>query len=134
MEALSYLNNGELSVEENLGELEVYADPLFRKVFYNLIENSLVHGGTVRNISISASESENGLILTYEDNGCGIPADEKQKIFERRVGKHNGLGLFLVREILSITSLSIIETGVPGEGARFEIYIPTGQFRKAQPG
>lgn len=133
-EALSYLNTGKISVQEGIGALEVYADPLFRKVFYNLIENSLIHGGSISTITVSSRGSDQGHILVYEDNGCGIAADEKQKIFERRVGKHNGLGLFLVREILSITGLTISETGVPGQGARFEIHVPAGHFRNAQPG
>jgi PAS domain S-box-containing protein len=132
-EALGYLKNGDLSVREDLGALEVYADPLFRRVFYNLVENSLIHGGSVSTISVSARGSDKGLILIYEDNGCGIPADRKQKIFERRMGKYNSHGLFLVREILSITGLTISETGVPGQGARFEIHVPAGRFRNVQP-
>jgi PAS domain S-box-containing protein len=130
-EALSYLNRGSIAIREDIGDLEVYADPLFRKVFYNLVENSLVHGKEVNTISISARGTDNGLLLIYEDNGCGIPEQEKDLIFERNVGRHNGLGLFLVLEILSITGLSIRETGTSGKGARFEIHIPPGQFRNA---
>lgn len=130
-EALSYLNRGTLAIREDMGDLEVFADPLFRKVFYNLVENSLVHGKEVNTISISARGTDGGLLLIYEDDGCGIPEQEKDLIFERKVGRHNGLGLFLVQEILSITGLSIRETGTPGKGARFEIHIPPGQFRNA---
>ena len=43
--------------------------------------------------------------------------------------KNTGLGLFLVREILSITGIKIRETGVPGKGARFEILVPEGGYR-----
>ena len=68
--------------------------------------------------------------LVVEDDGNGIPAADKERIFERGFGKYTGWGLFLVREILAITCMTISETGVPGEGARFEIRIPVEKFRK----
>ncbi|HNQ30521.1 MAG TPA: sensor histidine kinase, partial [Methanolinea sp.] len=49
--------------------------------------------------------------------------------FEKGYGKGTGLGLFLSREILSITGMTIRETGIPGEGARFEIVVPKGMWR-----
>ena len=57
-----------------------------------------------------------------------FPAEEKEKIFERGYGKNTGLGLFLAREILSITGITIRETGKPGKGARFEIAVPKDAF------
>jgi signal transduction histidine kinase len=65
-----------------------------------------------------------------EDNGVGVPEEEKEKIFQREFGKHTGYGLFLAREILGITGFFIRETGIPGKGARFEILIPEGSFRE----
>jgi signal transduction histidine kinase len=44
-------------------------------------------------------------------------------------GKNNGLGLALSREILSITGITIKETGEPGKGARFEMTVPKGMYR-----
>ena len=44
-------------------------------------------------------------------------------------GHHTGIGLFLAKEILSITGFSIRECGVQGVGARFEILVPNGGFR-----
>jgi len=37
--------------------------------------------------------------------------------------------LFLSQEILSITGITITETGEPGKGARFEITVPKGAYR-----
>jgi signal transduction histidine kinase len=48
----------------------------------------------------------------------------------RGFGKNTGLGLFFSREILSITGISITETGVYGVGARFEIRVPGGIWRR----
>jgi PAS domain S-box-containing protein len=116
------------SIEER--ELEVYADPLFRKVFYNLFENSKTHGEHVTEISVSSHIMRKSLVIDLTDNGIGIPPNMKELIFEKSVGKNTGLGLFLARGILSITSMEIKETGIKGEGARFEITVPPGNWRE----
>lgn len=110
-------------------ELEVYADQLLERVFYNLVDNSIRHGEHVTTISIRCARAPEGILILYEDNGVGVPVEIKQKIFERGFGKHTGLGLFLAREILEITGLSIQETGVTGIGVRFEIHVPHAQYR-----
>ena len=109
--------------------IEVYADPMLGKVFFNLLDNSMRHGEHVTTIRVSSSQSDQGLKITWEDNGIGIPADEKEEIFERGYGKNTGLGLFLVREILSLTGITILERGEPGKGACFEISVPKGMYR-----
>jgi len=111
--------------------IEVYADPLLEKVFYNLIENSLRHGNHVSRITLHAEEQSGGIDLVLEDNGNGIPDDAKEKIFRREFYKNTGFGLFLSREILAITGLTITENGVSGSGARFVIHIPRGKYRDA---
>ncbi|HOJ97469.1 MAG TPA: HAMP domain-containing sensor histidine kinase [Methanospirillum sp.] len=109
--------------------VQVYADPLFPLICQNLIDNSIRHGGELHEIRFSTRREDGYLIVVYEDDGCGVPVHEKEKIFERGYGKHTGLGLFLAREILSITGLSIHETGIPGKGARFEITVPPDRYR-----
>jgi signal transduction histidine kinase len=113
----------------DLPEIEIFADPLLQKVFYNLVENTLRHGETTTMIRFSCSEGTAGLSIIYEDNGVGVPVEVKEKIFRREFFKHTGFGLFLTREILAITHLSISENGIPGYGARFEIMVPTGMYR-----
>jgi PAS domain S-box-containing protein len=110
-------------------DIDIYADQLLERVFYNLVDNSIRHGGHVTTISIRCVNCPEGIKILYEDNGVGVPFELKEKIFERGFGKHTGLGLFLAREILEITGLSILETGVPGIGVRFEITVPKAQFR-----
>jgi sensor histidine kinase regulating citrate/malate metabolism len=62
----------------------------------------------------------------------GVHPDVKEKIFKRQYYQNTGFGLFLSGEILSITDISIKETGIYGEGARFEIFIPDSNFRISQ--
>ena len=118
-----------LKIVAETGSLEIYADRLLEKVFFNMYDNALRHGGHVTEIRITFSSKQEGGTLRIEDNGVGIPEDEKKKIFERGFGKHTGMGLFLTREIFSVTGMTIRETGMPGTGARFEIEIPPGGFR-----
>lgn len=103
---------------------KILADPMIQKVFSNLIDNTLRHGEGADQIRIRCRETGSGLTITYEDNGPGIPHEEKKRIFDRGFGKNTGYGLFLVQEILTITRISITENGEPGKGARFEILVP----------
>jgi PAS domain S-box-containing protein len=116
-------------LQNSLGGLEVYADLMLEKVFFNLIDNSLRHGERVTEIRLEYRPDPEGLAIIFEDNGIGIPAHEKEKIFERGYGKNTGLGLFLAREILGITGIAIQETGDEGKGARFEIRVPQNAYR-----
>jgi len=110
---------------------EVFADPLIVKAFFNLLDNSVRHGQRVTEIRVSTHTSGGDLVVVWEDNGVGIAMEEKEQIFERGFGKNTGLGMFLVREILSLTGITITETGEPGTGARFEIVVPDGTWREA---
>ena len=112
-------------------EIELYADPLLERVFTNLVDNSIRHGGHVSRITIRYTADSTGLLLVYEDNGIGIPAAVKSRLFEHTGGEREGLGLFLTREILGITGMTIAECGVPGMGARFEIAAGPGRYRIA---
>ncbi|MGB4051562.1 MAG: PAS domain-containing sensor histidine kinase [Methanoculleus sp.] len=118
-----------VSVRPWVERLEVFADPMLDQVYSNLIENSIRHGKTVSEVVITYQIQDGGLVIYVEDDGVGIPEAEKEKIFEYTADGEGGLGLFFVREILSITGMTIRETGKPGEGARFEIHVPPDGYR-----
>ncbi len=104
--------------------IEVFADPLIAKVFFNLIDNAIQHGVRVTTVRVYLEEKDGAYSIVCEDDGAGIEAAAKEKLFTRGFGKNNGLGLFLSREIVSITGASLEETGIPGQGARFVMTIP----------
>lgn len=86
-------------------------------------------------IDVSCISDQGKLILVWQDNGVGISKEKKEKIFERGVGDATGLGLSLLRGILSLTGIIILENWEPGMGARFEITIPKqGVRHKDSPG
>jgi PAS domain S-box-containing protein len=120
----------DIRIFSEIEDLEIYADPLFEKVFYNLIDNALRYGGpAMTSMRFGHQVSGQNLVITVEDDGNGISAEEKKRLFERGFGHNTGLGLFLSREILSITGIAITETGEMGKGARFEIFVPGGAWR-----
>ena len=121
---------GEIGLVSDIPEdLEVFADPIIRKVFSTLMENAVRHGEKITFIRFYIELRDSALYIICEDDGIGIPEDEKEKIFKHEYGKHTGIGLFLSREILSLTGLTIRECGVYGKGAKFEITVPKGRFR-----
>jgi len=128
--AASEARHGTVRVENDLpAGIEVFADPLITRVFYNLVDNAVRHGGKIRAIRYSIENRNDKRIIVCEDDGCGIPVIEKEHIFDPGFGKNTGLGLALSREVLSITGITITETGKPEKGARFEIAVPKEMWR-----
>jgi PAS domain S-box-containing protein len=119
---------------DETGGLEVLADRLFQRVIYNLLDNAIRYAKGMTTFSIRYTRDGEQLILVAEDDGPGVPAEDKERIFERGVGHNTGLGLFLARDILGITGIMIRETGEPGNGARFEMTVPPGSYRLPEPG
>ena len=130
-DSIKHISLGTVKLDNSIpAELELYADPLIEKVFSNLIENAMRYGGkSMTTIRLSYGCKDDTCTIICEDNGAGVPADEKDKIFMYGFGKNTGLGLFLSREILNITGITIKETGVPSKGARFEITCPQATIR-----
>jgi K+-sensing histidine kinase KdpD len=110
-------------------DMDVFADPLIAKVFHNLIDNALRHGGKVTTIRFYLEERDCSRSIICEDDGVGIPSEMKGEIFAHGSGNDHGFGLFLSREIFGITGITIKENGEQWKGARFEISIPAGVWR-----
>lgn len=132
LSALQTFPMEKIKVNVNLEGFEIYTDCLLGKVIYNLFDNSLRHGEHVTEIKIYAVRKDPELVLVYEDNGIGISNPDKKHLFTYGFGKNTGLGLFLIREILNITGISITETGEYQKGVRFEIHIPPDGYRFAR--
>ena len=125
-----------LPIRHDCEDFSVYADPMFERVFHNLYDNTIRHAEGASGVWVRCEEEDDGpgkqdggLVITWEDDGEGIAAADRPRLFDRGFGKNNGFGLFLAREILAITGITITETGEPGKGARFEIHVPEGGYR-----
>jgi len=117
-------------IDPQCRNIEIFGDAMLAKVFYNLIDNSIRHGGNMHTISLTFYRNLGKGVIVYEDDGTGISDEARQTLFEPGKGKNTGFGLFLIREILGITGFTIKETGKFGSGARFEIVVPEGYFRE----
>ncbi|WFN37077.1 PAS domain S-box protein [Methanomicrobium antiquum] len=122
-------SNADFSIKNNIPkDLRIFSDPLIEKVFYNLIDNAVRHETGASEIEFFVEEADEDLIIVCSDNGKGISTEDKERIFESGYGKNTGFGLYISRDILEITDLSIKETGEEGSGARFEIHVPHNQY------
>ena len=116
-------NNGVDFVNECKG-LMVLADSLFSQLMFTMIDNSLRHGEKVNRIRIHHKVVDDKLKIFIEDDGVGIPKEEKEIIFKDGYGKNSGLGLHLVKLMCEVYGWKIQETGTQGIGAHFTITLP----------
>lgn len=132
--AMEGLPFGNVTVRTDPMHIEILADPLLGKVFYNLFDNALRYGGKgMTEIHVSSYTHDSARVFVVSDDGEGISGEDKKKVFSKGYGRNTGLGLFLTKEILSLTGITIQETGEPGRGARFEIRVPSDKFRFTPP-
>lgn len=83
-------------------------------------------------VTVSSTNSADGLELAIADNGAGIPADVREKLFTpffttKPTGSGTGLGLSICHDIVRRHNGRITVESTPGDGARFMIWLPTGQ-------
>ena len=116
----------EITVVNKCSGLTVVADKMLTQLFYNLIDNSQKHGSTISQIILHYEVEGGKTILYYEDNGVGIPIENKERIFsEGFTTGGSGLGLKLIKKMIEAYGWTIEENGVPNNGAKFQITIPT---------
>ena len=102
----------------------------------NLLDNAAKYSGDSRFIGVRLSSEDSVAVFEVEDRGIGIPPDEREKIFEQfyrsraRSGKGGyGLGLFLVRHIMTAHGGRAEVRSEPGRGSRFRLVFPTEAAR-----
>jgi PAS domain S-box-containing protein len=124
---------GSITLSVDIDGVEIYADRVVEKVFFHLVNNATRYSKKTSMIRFSCEESFEELLVLCEDDGIGFPPDVKEKIFDRQLFMNSGPDMHMSREIMSITGISIRETGTYGSGARFEIRVPEGAYRFTRP-
>jgi CheY-like chemotaxis protein len=112
--------------------IDVYADPIFDKVFFHLFTYANKYSEGATRITVSYGKTADGLIIFVSDNGAGIPQKDKKLLFDKKPGNEKVPGPFLAERILEVTGITIHETGGELEGLRFEIIIPPEGFRQGK--
>ena len=108
--------------------LIVLADSFLRQLFYNFIDNTRKYGKKTTTINVYFEETDQGCLkLIYEDDGVGIPLENKRSLFKEgfSTGGSTGFGLFLTKKMIDVYGWTISEEGEPGKGAKFVITIPS---------
>jgi PAS domain S-box-containing protein len=112
-------------VSLELEGVEILADRMVEKVFHNLADNAVRHGNASQ-VRFFLEKKGEDLKIVCQDDGVGVPPGKRAGMFDDRFGH----GLYLVKEVLKMTGMSIEETSPPN-GARFEITVPPGNYRQA---
>ena len=106
-------------------------ESLLMHVWSNLIENAIKYGPEGGVIAIKLVCREDTAVFTIDDDGPGISEKDRQHIFDRfyqadssRKTEGNGLGLALVKQILSASGGSITVQSLPVKGSRFTVTLP----------
>lgn len=119
--AADRLDTGGMNICSWTERLVVFADPHFSTAVSHLIENA--HAAGAAALLVTYRVQDDGCEIIFEDNGPGIPGEEKEKLFSEGI-ERPGHGLFLAQEILAITGITIHEEGISGLGARFVLHVP----------
>lgn len=103
------------------------------QIIYNLAENAIKYNRQGGYVSITAATEEEYTILTVDDNGIGIPAEDLSRVFKRfyRVDKARsrdaggtGLGLAIVSDTVSRRGGTVWAETLPEGGTRFTVKLP----------
>jgi two-component system, OmpR family, phosphate regulon sensor histidine kinase PhoR len=123
-----------LEIEVPPGLPAVWGDAgLLRDVLQNLLDNAIQYTPECGNIHVTAEAKGREAVITVSDTGIGIPASDKERIFERfyrvdaarsREAGGTGLGLSIAKHIVEAHGGRLWVESVMGEGSKFSFSIP----------
>jgi len=123
-----------IRIEQDLDPMVIAADAeLLQFAVYNLLVNAIKYSPDGSSIQITLRSGPQAAYLVVADQGCGIEPAEQTRIFERfyRTKKHrddsgqgSGVGLALVKEIVTQHGGRIEVESQPGKGSSFSVFLP----------
>lgn len=101
-------------------------------VLGNLIDNAVDACATGGVVDVSLRQDEDAMTVTVTDDGPGIPEEERERIFEsgwstKDASGTRGIGLALVHRVATRRGGSVVVSGSPTGGARFEVRLPAAR-------
>ena len=126
--------HGKLTLNLQAERAEIFADSFhMTNIINNLLDNAYKYSSKAPEASVTTSNSQNGIIVSFEDKGIGIAANEINKIFDTfyRVPtgnihnvKGSGIGLSYVKKLIEEHNGTISVESSENEGSRFTIFLP----------
>ncbi|MFO7895975.1 MAG: HAMP domain-containing sensor histidine kinase [Candidatus Cloacimonadales bacterium] len=114
----------ELEIELDLPSVEILANSSLKSLFDNLYRNAVMHGKASK-VEIRGEAEGKNFILRFADNGQGIPAEIREKIFDENfkygATGNSGLGLFIVKQLVISYQAEISVKENQPQGTLFEI-------------
>jgi signal transduction histidine kinase len=134
-DALDLLENqmalNDIVLKEDIGDIPQVSgnQKYIQEILFNLINNSIHAIGRRGTITIEARESGSDVALRVKDTGCGIPEDQIEQIFEpffttKMDSKGVGLGLYVIKQLMTRMDGKISVESVVGEGTTFTLEFP----------
>lgn len=108
----------------------------YEQAIYNIIQNAIKYSPAHSDVFVEVSELEGNVVVKVQDHGIGIAAQDLPHIGERfyrasngeRLTKNGlGIGLFLVKEFITLQNGRIEISSVEGEGTTVQIFLPAVQ-------
>lgn len=129
------------------GAMPVTGDPtLIRQMLMNLLSNCYVHAQSCTRISISLVDCGDRVMLSVDDDGCGIAPEQLHSVFDRfrhgfdmqSMGGGAGLGLTVARTVAELHGGALLLESRPGRGTTVRASInkltrPNLAFRAPEP-
>lgn len=116
-----------LVTEIGAGPVATLDSDAVRRILINLLDNAIRHGGDGGTVTVRARHEATKLELIVEDRGPGIPAHDRERIwepFERGEGSGSGIGLAVVRQLVLLHHGTVDLETVDPHGARFRVTLP----------
>jgi PAS domain S-box-containing protein len=108
-------------------------------ILENLLSNAVKYTPNGGKVSLNIVKKDEDILITVEDNGMGIPDNQQGKVFEKLFRADNvratdtegtGLGLYLVKSILTHVGGTIRFQSVENKGTKFFVTFPLGGMKK----
>ena len=120
--------NTELHIDQQSNQLLYIDEEKLLRVFYNITKNAIEAMENGGRLSIKISDTDDGVVFDFSDNGPGIPREIQDRLFDSFVtsGKvgGTGLGLAIVKKIIEEHHGEVEIDSIIGEGATFRITLP----------
>ncbi|MFQ5350297.1 MAG: nitrogen regulation protein NR(II) [Thermoanaerobaculia bacterium] len=129
-----------IAIEDATGGARVRVDPAqLGQLFINLVQNGMAaahEAGRPPRVNLRALSRGGSAVFEVSDNGTGVPAAEREKIFDlfyssRRGG--TGLGLAIVKRIAQAHEATLEVDSTPGEGTTISLVLPAERSVEAAP-